>query len=102
MHKTETELLYKQLKKTLDHEAVVNMDTFLNIYNQIQSNYSDALQGFYRDAHLAHIEDMDMTIANNFNRELYTSNKAILMALKDFLLNDKDAEAFNEIPIYLT
>ncbi|HRI34479.1 MAG TPA: Na/Pi symporter [Saprospiraceae bacterium] len=101
-HKTETELLYKQLKKTFDHEAVVNMDTFLNIYNQIQSNYSDALQGFYRDAHLAHIEDMDMTIANNFNRELYTSNKAILMALKDFLLNDKDAEAFNEIPIYLT
>lgn len=102
MHKNETDILYNQLKKTMDHDIKVNLDTFRTIYNDIQINYSDALHGFYRDAHLAQIEDMDMTIANNFNRELYTSNKAMLMAVKDFLLNDKDAEAFNEIPVYLT
>ena len=40
-----------------------------------------------------------MTTVINFNRELYTSNKAMLIAVKDFLLEEKQTEDFNEIPL---
>ena len=45
---------------------------------------------------------MDITTVINFNRELFTSHKAILIAVKDFLLEEKEAEKFNELPVYAT
>ena len=48
------------------------------------------------------MEDIDMTIIINFNRELFTSNKALLIAVKDYLLDEKQADQFNEISVYKT
>jgi phosphate:Na+ symporter len=73
-----------------------------SVFNEIEHNYSSALDNLYKAALVKPIEDLDFTTAINFNRELFTSNKAMLMAVKDFLLNEKDAEAFNELPVYRT
>jgi hypothetical protein len=46
----------------------------------------------------ATIEDIDITTVINFNRELFTSNKAMRMQLKIFLLQgEPEADSFNEI-----
>jgi phosphate:Na+ symporter len=71
-------------------------------FDTIQKNYTTALNTFYTEAQLAPIEDIDITTVINFNRELFTSNKAMLMAVKDILLDEKEAQNFNEIPIYKT
>jgi len=71
-------------------------------YNEIQENYSSALNNFYKEAQLAPMEDIDITTIINFNRELFTSNKALLIAIKDYLLNEKQADEFNEISVYKT
>jgi len=101
-HKKETEELYAQLRGFLVSKEPVQFEMLQRIFDKIQENYTSALNNFYKDAHGAPIEDMDITTAINFNRELFTSNKAMLIAIKDFLLDEKQAEQFNEISIYKT
>ncbi len=101
-HKKETEDLYLKLNAFIIKENEVSFEKLHAIFDEIQKNYSSALNNFYTDAHQAPIQDIDMTTAINFNREIFTSNKAMLMAVKDFLLEEKQAEDFNEIIVYKT
>ncbi len=99
-HKKETEDLYRVLYACFSQSGKVSFEKLKSVYTSIQSNYTSALNNFYTQATEATIEDLDITIAINFNRELFTSNKAMLMAIKDFLLDEKEADDFNEIPEY--
>ncbi len=101
-HKEETEDLYRRLNALFIQAEPVSFEKLQDIFNVIQNNYSTALHDFYRKASEIRLEDMDITTALNFNRELFTSNKAMLMAVKDFLLDEKQAEEFNEVPVYKT
>ncbi|MFN8237919.1 MAG: Na/Pi symporter [Chitinophagales bacterium] len=101
-HQEETALLYGRLYEFLLQQQKADFKSLEIIFDTIENNYSSALNDFYKEAQYAPIEDIDITTAINFNRELFTSNKAMLMALKDLLLDEKEAEAFNEIPVYRT
>ncbi len=101
IHKKEMEHLYQQLN-ALILEKKSSYEKLQLLFDNIQSNYTSALNIFFKEAQTQPIEDIDMTTALNFNRELFTSNKAILMAVKDFLLDEKLAENFNRIPVYHT
>lgn len=100
--KTETEELYRQLNALMEQETKPDFEKLHSIFTTIQDNYSSALNNFYKEAQDGHIEDLDITTVINFNRELFTSHKAILISVKDFLLEEKEAEGFNEIPVYKT
>lgn len=101
-HKKETENLYLQLNAYLSLDKKANFEDLQIIFDAIEQNYSSALNNFYADAQNTPIENIDITTVINFNRELFTSNKAILMAIKEIVLEEKQAEDFNEIPIYKT
>lgn len=101
-HKKETENLYRQLHAFTSQDKKVSFKELQDIYDTIENNFSTALNNFYKEAQSATIEDIDITTAINFNRELFTSNKAMLMAVKDLLLEEKLAEDFNEVPVYTT
>nr|WP_315211349.1 Na/Pi symporter [uncultured Flavobacterium sp.] len=101
-HKKETEELYLKLNMFLNTEKSSGFEELRIQFDTIQKNYTTALNTFYTEAQLAPIEDIDITTVINFNRELFTSNKAMLMAVKDILLDEKQAQNFNEIPIYKT
>ena len=101
-HKKGTEDLYRQLNTLMEQKTKPDFENLKTIFTGIQDNYSSSLNNFYKEAQDAPIEDLDITTALNFNRELFTSNKAMLMAVKDFLLEEKEAEDFNEIPVYKT
>ncbi len=100
--KTETEQLYRQLSTLLKVDSQTDFKILQLIFIRIQDNYSEALKNFYKVAQTSKIEDLDFTTIINFNRELFTSNKAIFMAIKDYLLQENEAEKFNEIPVYKT
>lgn len=101
-HKKEVSDLYTQFATATQFPKKADFKTLHDIYDSIESNYNAALNGFYKDAQQAKLEDTDWTIVINFNRELFTSNKAMLFAVKDLLLEEKEAEEFNELPIYTT
>ena len=101
-HKKETQELYLRLNTFLNADNTLGFEELKALFETIQKNYTSALNSFYSEAQLAPIEDIDITTVINFNRELFTSNKAMLMAVKDILLEEKQAQNFNEIPIYKT
>ncbi len=100
-HKKQTDDLYKQLNAMIN-EKKNNVKMLQSIFLEIRNNYSKALNDFYKDAQNTPIADLDITTGLNFNRELFTSNEAMLMAVKDFLLEEKEADDFNEIAVYKT
>ena len=55
------------------------------IFKTIEKDYTETLNDFYKQASLTPIEDIEITTIINFNREVFTSNKAMLMAIKDFI-----------------
>ena len=101
-HKKETENLYFHLNALLLKDNKVSFEELQFLFDNIQNNYSSALNNFYTEAQQASIENLDITTIINFNRELFTSNKAMLMAVKEMVLDEKQAEFFNEIPKYKT
>ncbi|HLP50052.1 MAG TPA: Na/Pi symporter [Chitinophagales bacterium] len=101
-HKKETEEFYLLLNRYMQQRENVDLKSLRAAYDIVLANYSSALNNFYKEATNAPVEDLDITMAINFNRELFTSNKAMLMAVKDFLLNEQEAKEFNEIPGYMT
>jgi phosphate:Na+ symporter len=92
-----TELLYQKLYALITTKSAMEEEELHNIFNEIQDNYTSTLNKFYKEAQQTPLISLDITTAINFNRELYTSNKAMLMAVKDFLLTEKDAVHFNHI-----
>lgn len=55
-------------------------------------------QDIYRNARAERLEDIEVSTLLNVNRELYASNKALIVALKDFLLPGPAAEEFSGLP----
>lgn len=100
--KAETEELYQQLNTLMELETKPDFEKLQSIFTTIQDNYSSALNDFYKEAQDGNIEDLDITTVINFNRELFTSHKAIFISIKDFLLEENEAQSFNEIPVYKT
>lgn len=101
-HKNETEALYIKLNDLINQDSSISFESLKIIYEEILNNYTAALNIFYKTAIDAAIEDIDIAMIINLNRELFTANKAMLMAIKDFVLGEKQSEEFNEITVYKT
>jgi phosphate:Na+ symporter len=101
-HQKESGEIYTLLHSFLINEKPTDFLVLQNLYIIIQENYTTALNNFYTEAQEASINQLDITTIINFNRELFTSNKALLMSIKDLLLDEKQAEEFNEILVYKT
>jgi len=99
-HKKETEDLYQRLNVIIGHESIESFEKLQSIFQDIENRYTISLTDFYQDVQDSPLDNLDMTTAINFNRELFTSNKALVMAIKDLVLNEVQAETFNHLPIY--
>lgn len=66
----------------------------------IQKNYNTLLATVYDRPNRKHLNEVDIATVLNVNRELYASNKAIILALKDCLLNKEQALEFENLPAY--
>lgn len=101
-HRKKTKNLYRELNALFTKNDAADFEKFHEIFQTIQNNYTEALNNFYTEAQTSKVENIDITTVINFNRELFTSNKAMLIAIKDSLLDEKQAADFNEIPVYKT
>lgn len=94
--KKQTETFYILLDAIIKTPGNTSFDQLQEAFAGIRKNYHDALSDFYSDAQTTPIEGMDMTTAISFNRELFASGKAMLLAVKDYVLDEEDALKFNE------
>ncbi|KYG82476.1 Na/Pi cotransporter family protein [Roseivirga echinicomitans] len=71
-----------------------------NLLLIIQKDYDALLSTVYDRSHRKHLEEVDIATVLNVNRELYASNKAIIMAMKDYLLSPEQASEFENLPAF--
>jgi len=64
----------------------------------IQKNYDKLLEMVYDHSNRKHLEEEEIATVLNVNRELYSSNKAIILVLKDHKLSPSQAAQFENLP----
>lgn len=75
--------------------------TLIQLYKQIIEQYTQELQELYRQSSIDHLNETEISTIINYNRELYTAYKSLLLATKDLLLNEQEAAQFDELPGFI-
>ena len=78
-----------------------NFEQLASLYKSIQAEYSETLNSLYKEGLAQSISEVEFSTLLNFNREMYTLEKSLLFALKDFLLNENEAAYFDELPGFI-
>ena len=64
------------------------------LVNNIKVNYDEKIKNFYKELTSGVIKEVDISTLFNINREIYSSCKALIFSLKDYLLDAESAEKF--------
>ncbi len=78
-----------------------NANLLLDLYALVQSRYRHHLGLIYQQISTQQLTEIDVSSAINFNRELTTAFKSIVLASKDLLLNDTEAAFYDAIPGFI-
>lgn len=76
-------------------------DDVVVLYNRVQQGYSEQLKKLYQQEASHQLTEVDISTLINFNREFYASYKAIVWAIKDYLLEEEQAKYFAELPGFI-
>ncbi len=101
-HQKETEMLYNKLLQILFEKKSSQFDTLKLMLTQTQNNYSNSINSFYKQARTALLDESDLSVVVNFNHALFTSNKALIMSVKDLLLTPAESDALNDLTVYMS
>ena len=100
--RTEARAFYEQLVLQLLRPPPSNsFEAMVSLYHKVQHGYTSELGNLYKVGADTSLREVEITTLINFNRELYSSHKAIVWALKDFLLDKEQARYFAELPGFI-
>ncbi|MCA6515644.1 MAG: hypothetical protein IM577_08595, partial [Chitinophagaceae bacterium] len=74
----------------------------LSVNKGIEKNYNQILSRFYLEAAGTSLTEIEITTLINFSRECFSANRSMLMAVKDLMLDEKEAALFNEEPVFIS
>ncbi len=93
---------YLELNKLLKiKEQSLRFSELKRLMDQIQKEYNVRLNNIYKHSEKNTLDEIDISTLLNVSREVYSSCKAILYSLKDYLLDAKNAEDFDNSPIVI-
>jgi len=81
------------------HEKM--FEDIVALHNYLQEGYNAGLNKLYLQKTNHEITEVDISTLINFNREFFTSYKAMVWALKDYLLESDQAKYFAELPGFI-
>lgn len=76
-------------------------EEMLALHQSVTEGYSRALKQLYRESTSGKISEQEISTLINFNRELYTSFKSMLIAVKEYCLTGKESAYFDEQPGFI-
>lgn len=82
-------------------ERDVNFSILVEIYQQIRTGYNDRLSNLYKKALVPQLSEVEISTIINFNREVYTAFKSLVLALKDVCLSRTEAKYFDDLPGFI-
>jgi len=84
-----------------EENATIYLDTLAAIYKSVTAGYTLTLQKLYREGIAENVNEIEITTLINFNREIFTSFKALVFGAKDYLLDHNQAQYFDELPGFI-
>lgn len=81
--------------------ALVTSDALITLYRTTVKGYTEELSLLYKQGTIDQLSETEISTIINYNRELYTAFKSLILAAKDLLLNDAEAAAFDELPGFI-
>jgi phosphate:Na+ symporter len=96
-----TEIFFERIIKLLTSDHQEYSDQLNLIYRTAQEEYAGTLKELYKEGSTRKLSEVEFSTLLNFNREMYTLEKSILFAMKDLLLNEKEAAHFDELPGFI-
>lgn len=93
---------YEKLTVVLNSkEKSFHFEELLRLMEHIRRDYEVRMKNIYEESKGGVLEEVDISTLLNVNREVYSSSKAIVFSLKDYLLDGTRAEDFDNIPVSL-
>ncbi len=88
---------YVEITKILiDNDKSLCNQKLSKLLSELKTEYDDILKKSYKDAEKDTLKDVDVSTLFNVNREIYSSCKAIIFSLKDYLLDTNSSEKFDD------
>jgi phosphate:Na+ symporter len=78
-----------------------HLNSLTDIYKSVTAGYTSTLQNLYRKGIAENVNEIEITTLINFNREIFTSFKALVFGAKDYLLGHEQARYFDELPGFI-
>jgi len=100
-HRTENFIATVREELSAKTPSPRNAEALLTLYRNIIKGYTDELSHLYKQGTIDHLNETEISTIINYNRELYTAYKSLILALKDFLLTEEQAVAFEELPGFI-
>lgn len=73
----------------------------IQLYKHIIERYTQELKKLYLQSSIEHLNETEISTVINYNRELYTAYKSLLLAVKDLLLTEQESQQFDELPGFI-
>lgn len=89
--------VYVDFQTILMKEEDAGLDRMISLFERIQHDYSTMLRDIYDAASVSGISGSDFTTLMNFHRELFSSHRAMVFAVVEFLLEPAEADRFTEL-----
>ncbi|MFM9943868.1 MAG: Na/Pi cotransporter family protein [Bacteroidia bacterium] len=77
------------------------LEELVQVMEEIRTDYDTRLNTIYTQSNKKNLEKVTISTLLNLSREVYSSSKAILSSLKDFLLDPMEAEKFENMAVKL-
>ena len=96
--RTEQEAFYKNIHQILDTKnQELLFEELANLKIRSKNNYNNFLESAYVIIRKSKFSDIEISTLFNINREIHSSNKSLLLAVKELLLNNIQSKDFDMI-----
>ena len=99
--KKEVEKFCKAIQGLLKGDRQNAANDLASIYKFVTSGYTATLQHLYKEGTAGKVNETEITTMLNFNREIFTGFKSLVIAAKDRLLDKEQSKQFDDLPGFI-
>lgn len=85
----------------MDEDPQSSFKALCEIYHSVSTGYTVNMQQLYTGNINVQLSKIEISTLINFNREMYTAYKSFVFAVKDYALDIKEANYFDELPGFI-
>lgn len=99
--KKEVSEFCQKAEQILDEKNINAFEELISVYNQVKNDYGSQVSKLYADGVQLQLDETEISTLINFSRERFSGYKSLIWALKDLVLDKKQASWFSELPGFI-